>query len=412
MRRLFALFLLLAQMGLGPAYADMYQDAGNAKLPEAMTNLLAQPVFIPESKYQPFTIPSFGPCCYQTGSSFTTTGVAHPSNLQATMNIHREAQGSTVFGPATSDVGLFLSAGKTNALTSAIEGEMVGLYLAIHQGRKGDASGFLASATKVKSGAVDDTGGIATTEVAGIWTDTTGQRLWEIHALSAFGATGDVGGNGGHGMFVESFGPDAAVAANRIVPYSAFTAQTYDQHNLCGATPANCFLWQNVLTATSFRGTDPVSIFFQVTGGPTSAGDIRMGSGAPYHYSVSMPTQSLGNRLTLQNVGGDFRILANNGTTPTLKLGQGPSPVLAMQSTTVPVTAGGLWRQGISSVDGSWAVQINTAGAGDFSAAILPMTITPAGGVRLPLLPASAGAAGWRCVSTRAGALYKKAACP
>jgi len=358
----------------------MQKDGSNA----SMLTMTAS-----EGDMRGFLPPSFGGN-WLAGQFFKSLDtVGHPSNTKMTTNIHREAIGSGAFGPASADMALMVTAGKTNAQTSLVEGELAGMWIVTEQGRKGDTGGLIVSSSKFKSFTADDSGGITTLEVAGIWKDVNNNVIWEVHTLPSFGVGlgADVSNGGGYGIMLGNNGPSAAGAANMIMPYSGVMVQNADYANQC---PTHCSMWENVITATSQQLADRGSIFFQVAAGPAATGDIMIGSGFNA-TKAEVPTQSLGYRIVLKNINGAFTVTNGPGeiakeiitshcpTCGTAERLTGRFIQSEWRDTGTSLTAGGSHRLAFAGGQAIW--QINTAAAGDYGTAISPLVIYPSGGI-------------------------------
>jgi hypothetical protein len=275
--------------------------------------------------YNPF--PGFGGTFLTSNyfaSNFTGT---HGSDARSTFTINRTTNGSGTNGPALADYGAWIGASKNSYLSSIVDGEVDGVYVNTFQGKNGDTGAFVGSANKVRGG----TGGALGAEVAGIWTDTSGNALMNIHANLAFAeGAGGQSGNTGYGIYSENQGPSMAGAANIVQPFAAYYGGAFDGNGTC---PTHCPIFTNLLVGAGSRS--PSHIFFTVAQGINESGDITIGSAAATGLDGSTPTQSGGTRWTIKNITGNWELFNNSG-----------SPIVTFNQ------SGGLYLNATSAISG------------------------------------------------------------
>ena len=200
------------------------------------------------------------PGTWKAASKFSSNDAATFAGSRATLAIVRTADGSGTTGPTTADYALLTSSAKNNYLTSTIDGEIDGQYIAVRQGRKGDAAGLLIDGAKV-FGTGTDTGGLILVEGAGKKVDTAGNVTQRIQTGVNFSeGAGGVSGGTGFGFWTE-----AQVG-------SIFAAFHADQ-----TTTSNGAAWSNFLFYTKDRTAG--SAFYKVDGtgrtyGPDGTGPL------------------------------------------------------------------------------------------------------------------------------------------
>lgn len=197
---------------------------------------------------------------WKGANKFSSNDAATFAGSRSTAIFMRTADGSGTTGPTTADYALLTSSAKNNYLTSTIEGEIDGQYIAVRQGRKGDAAALLTDGAKV-FGTGTDTGGLILHEGAGKKVDTAGNVTQRIQTGVNFAeGAGGVSGGTGYGFWTE-----AQVG-------SIFAAFHADQ-----TTTSNGAAWSNFLFYTKDRTAG--SAFYKVDGtgrtyGPDGTGPL------------------------------------------------------------------------------------------------------------------------------------------
>jgi len=211
------------------------------------------------------------------GTGFTSHDLAiskgvntHPNTI-ATSAVVRTATGSGNNGPANADVALMVASSKDSWQTSAVRGEIDGVYVVVRQGQKDDQAGILVDHHKVGG----DTGGSMGMEISGSFVNNADVPVLTLQTGNNFlEAAGGFSGNTGYGFWAE----------NQVgAAYAAFHAGN--------ATPG---AFQNVITAGSSR--NPASLYYQVDG----AGRSRASAGSQALPSYSF-VGSTNNGMYLQN---------------------------------------------------------------------------------------------------------------
>jgi len=206
----------------------------------ALPNALGIVAYLPSGMFIP-NVPFGGDwLSYYTPVSFVDNA-PHAGNAKTAFSASTYAVGSTADGPANANYGAFIVAQKQNYLTSAILGEIDGIYVVANQGKLGDTAAILAGTRKTNGG----TGAAIGAEIAADLVDSSGvvQQANHQHiGLMSVDSSEYVGYN------------TEAWVGNLT---SAFRADTYTG---VGASPA----WSNVLVARANR-TD-ANIYFKIDG--------------------------------------------------------------------------------------------------------------------------------------------------
>ncbi len=217
---------------------------------------------------------------------------------RATVAIQRRDVGSSANGPASAGYALVVNSEKEDYLTSAVEGEMDGMFVIARQGQKSDVGGILISVAKVGG----DEGGVTSIEAASEWIDSSGVTTNRLQTVKGFlGQTSafyGVTGTSGIGFWAEQ---------QSGTSFSAFMADQVGS----GA------IFENLLYYTS--GRDIANLIYRVDGAGRTYAPNASAALPPYSF-VNDPDSGLA-RIAADTLGlvtgGAARVFVNdNGLVP------------------------------------------------------------------------------------------------
>ncbi len=292
--------------------------------------------------------------------SMADNGSVHGNGIHAGLGIFNTVTGSGVFGTANTDMASLIYLGKSNQLTTSVDGELDAVQIAVRQGAKGDAGALVLDANKTK-GSGSDSGGVSSLEAVVQWlTQTSGAITQDMHMVIGLNeAAAGVSGGAGYGFFTDS-------RLNQT--YAAYYADTFNQYS----GGAGTYGWKSLIVGSHDRSA--ANEYFRVRGdqvtGVQVPGDIIQG---PSGGQTTIRTDASGNW-----------VLRNNGDTITnffiTPLGGVNIPGtltarnLVGSSASPTITSGFCTSPSISSNNGTWAftLHIGTSCAGSVGVLALP----------------------------------------